>query len=211
MLQTQGFSSSRSKGSPQQRLAGIVVVGGLHLAVIFAFIVALKPTILTVHPRDIVGGIIPDKTSVDQDQPKLPPLKFIKPQTDAYAPPPLNPTTPSKSDQGLRQVSTQPPAGSENPPAYIAARALLATHTTPAYPPLDIRLGHEGNVLLRLSIAADGAVSDASVLHSSGYDGLDRAAVAWVKEHWRYAPATRAGLAVPSTTDALVTFRLTDR
>jgi protein TonB len=64
-------------------------------------------------------------------------------------------------------------------------------------------------VLLRLAINADGQVSDAEIVRSSGYDELDEAAAIWVKAHWRYLPALQNGQPVAATTTALVTFRLT--
>jgi protein TonB len=89
------------------------------------------------------------------------------------------------------------------------ARPIMGTHTTPDYPQLDARQGHEGNVLLKLSINEWGAVTDAQVERSSGYESLDRAAASWVKSHWLYHPATRAGDGVASTAEVTVTFRLT--
>ena len=98
----------------------------------------------------------------------------------------------------------------EPPPVitFSPARALLATHTTPDYPPVSRRLGEQGTLRLKLSITAQGAVSDAMVVNSSGHPRLDEAAVDWVKAHWRYQPAMRGPSAVPSTTDAVVTFKL---
>jgi len=87
----------------------------------------------------------------------------------------------------------------------------VGTHTTPDYPLLDARLGHEGNVLLKLSINEWGAVTGAQVERSSGYESLDRAAASWVKSHWLYRPATRAGDGIASTAEVTVTFRLTTR
>jgi len=85
----------------------------------------------------------------------------------------------------------------------------MGTHTTPDYPPLDKRLGHEGNVLLKLAIDERGMVVDTQIERSSGYESLDRAAADWVRSHWRYHPATQAGDAVPSNAEVTVTFRLT--
>jgi protein TonB len=82
------------------------------------------------------------------------------------------------------------------------------THTIPPYPPMGIRLGHEGTVRLAIQLDEQGNVIAAQVIASSGYEELDAAAVAWVKSHWRYQPAMRDGQPVPATTRAAVTFRL---
>jgi TonB family protein len=89
-----------------------------------------------------------------------------------------------------------------------AARGVMTTHTTPPYPSIEARLGHAGTVTLRLSVSADGSVIDAQVENSSGSSALDQAAIAWVKEHWRYTPATHDGTAVPATTEAAIRFDL---
>jgi protein TonB len=121
---------------------------------------------------------------------------------------PRNPITlpqPPPQPKPPEQIATieKPP-----PITFSPARALFATHTTPDYPPLSRRLGEQGTLRLKLSITPQGAVADAMVVNSSGHPRLDEAAVDWVKTHWRYQPAMRGPTAVPSTADAVVTFKL---
>jgi protein TonB len=87
-------------------------------------------------------------------------------------------------------------------------RALAATHTIPPYPPLGVRLAHEGTTRLKIAVDEQGNVVSADVVQSSGHEELDSAAIAWVKAHWRYQPAMQEGHAVTATTEAVVTFRL---
>ena len=56
----------------------------------------------------------------------------------------------------------------------------------PEYPAIARRWGHEGTVVLEIVIAAEGSVSDARVLKSSGYDELDEAAIDIVLKRWRF-------------------------
>ena len=77
------------------------------------------------------------------------------------------------------------------------------------YPFFARLMGHEGVSELAFQVLAEGRVSGITVAKSSGYDGLDQAAIAWVKAHWRYHPAMRDGKAVAATTQAEVTFKLT--
>jgi periplasmic protein TonB len=93
-------------------------------------------------------------------------------------------------------------------PADHGPITIAATHTIPPYPPLDVRLGHEGTVVLRLTIGPDGRVTDAVVVKTSGYDTLDAAARIWVLAHWRYQPAVRGGAAIPGTATVGVQFNL---
>lgn len=100
------------------------------------------------------------------------------------------------------------PHPSQPGPVERGPVSLMATHTTPPYPPLDARLGNQGTVVLRLIIGPDGLVKAASVVRSSGFVGLDQAAEAWVMAHWRYQPAQRGGAAVESAANVAVTFNL---
>lgn len=68
----------------------------------------------------------------------------------------------------------------------------------PAYPPMSRRLGETGKVVLRVTLNAQGRVAKATVNQSSGFNRLDEAALAAVRE-WRCTPAQRNGQAVEST------------
>lgn len=68
----------------------------------------------------------------------------------------------------------------------------------PAYPPMSRRLGENGKVVLRVTLNAHGRVAKATVNQSSGFNRLDEAALAAVRE-WRCTPAQRNGQAVEAT------------
>jgi len=80
-------------------------------------------------------------------------------------------------------------------PGWHAFPKLPATETAPAKP-----------VRLTISIAEDGTVEDADILESCGASDLDELAAIWVKEHWRYRPATQDGIAIAVTTTAALVF-----
>ncbi len=82
------------------------------------------------------------------------------------------------------------------------AEAIAETHTFPA-PPVGAKPSSPVTVRLLLSITADGFVSDASVIASSGSSTLDQLAVDWTKAHWRYRPARRDGMTIPVQTRPL--------
>lgn len=123
----------------------------------------------------------------------MPPLFHIQDDT------PRIPADPQPQPQTHDLVSSIPDTGTVG---------ITGTHSSPPYPLLDRRLGHEGTVMLKLVIAPDGAVVDAQVAKSSGYPGLDEAAVSWVVAHWRYHAATHQGAAIPSQATAAVMFSL---
>ncbi len=88
------------------------------------------------------------------------------------------------------------------------ARPVAGTQTGPAYPTISRRLGEEGTVRLRLTVTAEGRVSEALLLESSGFNRLDEAAINWVVRHWRYEPAMEGARAIESMVEASLTFRL---
>lgn len=75
-----------------------------------------------------------------------------------------------------------------------------------AYPDTLRAAGIGGSVLVRLSVSAQGNVTEATVLQSSGTDDLDAAALDAVG-HWFYEPAYQNGRAMPSEVTARVDFR----
>ncbi len=76
------------------------------------------------------------------------------------------------------------------------------------YPLLSTSLGEEGNVVISLTVQADGTVSDVHVQHSSGFARLDDASVAIAAQRWRYNPATRNGTPIACRLLAEILWRL---
>jgi TonB family protein len=90
----------------------------------------------------------------------------------------------------------------------VMLRPIRETHTLPPYPKESIHLKEQGRVKLAVTIGTDGAISRASVVEPSGYQRLDDAALQFVKSHWRWQPAMRAGKPVVATTRVSVLFDL---
>jgi protein TonB len=120
-----------------------------------------------------------------------------------FAPPERGPVTTAPPSEPGPVAST--PAGVTRAPVSITA-----THTVPPYPPIERRIGVEGKVTLRLTVNAEGRVSEAEIVTSSGREGLDQAAQQWIMAHWIYKPALANGVAVASKALATVTFSLTN-
>ena len=94
--------------------------------------------------------------------------------------------------------------------AGIGAKAAALETPSPVYPRLSQRHGEEGSVLCRLSISEQGTVTAVEVLESSGHERLDEAARTALLT-WRFRPRREGGLAVASTLDHRVIFRLESR
>jgi TonB family protein len=75
----------------------------------------------------------------------------------------------------------------------------------PAYPRVSLRLGEEGDVLVRIHVDEAGRVSGVDVLESSGHERLDEAARKGVRS-WRFEPELRGGQPVASTFDHRIIF-----
>jgi protein TonB len=206
-MQTFSYPNSQVQ-KPVRSIATIALVGSLHLILIYAVLVAIDVVPAPTIPTITTATVIPNKTVHPTPPPPINPT-MMKPTTTEVPVPriPMDPGTPGTTITAVPEGG----GGSVSTPSevFTAAAPIAATHTIPSYPAVDRRLDHEGVVLLTVMIDAEGNVSDANVLKSSGYDSLDAAAVSWVKEHWRYKPATHNGNAVAATARAEVTFRLT--
>jgi len=79
----------------------------------------------------------------------------------------------------------------------------------PDYPVEARRRAEHGTVVLRIKVAADGAVAMVEVAQSSGFDLLDDAALDAVRRGWRFVPARRDGVALESWVEVPIRFALT--
>lgn len=92
-------------------------------------------------------------------------------------------------------------------PGAEQKRADMSGNAPPHYPPMAIRNGYEGTVLLRLHVAVTGHVDRVDIIRSSGHAVLDEAARQAVL-NWRGQPATSFGKAITSVETLPVRFRL---
>jgi bla regulator protein blaR1 len=109
---------------------------------------------------------------------------------------------------GLVAASVAIAAPAPHATGATAIKPIMETHTLPPYPADSIHAHEEGRVLLAVTIGPDGGVSKASVFKPSGHQRLDVAAADYVKSHWRWQPATKAGKPVATNTRVSVLFKL---
>jgi TonB family protein len=126
------------------------------------------------------------------------------------------PAAPGTQAAGKAGSSADGAGGSAGPPSNGAGGSTNSTPRTqvvaiatprPEYPQASVRRHEEGRVLCRIHVLADGTVDSVDVVTSSGFDRLDRAAIATLST-WRFHPATCAGIAVATHVEQLVTFKL---
>ncbi len=204
-MQVRGTSIYKPVKTRTERVASVAIVAALHVAAIAALVIGLNVKFAKFIPVDTVTQVLPP----DRPKPADPPPPRVHFDT------PSKPTAPEpvidvdKARPSPIHVTSIGPA---NGPFVRTTRvaAITDTHSKPPYPPLSRRLGHEGMVLLKLTISPLGIITAVDIERSSGYADLDRTAAQWVRTHWRYRPATVAGHPVTSTAEASVRFSLKD-
>lgn len=115
-------------------------------------------------------------------------------------------TAPASSGPGASAATAPGPASAEGP--GLPPRLRPGTRRPP-YPEASRWDREAGRVTLRLKVRADGTVADATVLRSSGFPRLDRAARD-ASLRWRLDPARRGGESVEGALDTTLEFRLED-
>ncbi|MFP6692350.1 MAG: TonB family protein [Pirellulales bacterium] len=108
------------------------------------------------------------------------------------------------ADGPLRDAAVSSPPSKPQSGAKFDKVPSKQVSPRPEYPPAARAAGHEGRVVLRIKIAADGRVQTASVHRSSGYRSLDRSALRTVMK-WRFDPALLDGR--PVACEIAVPFR----
>jgi TonB family protein len=76
----------------------------------------------------------------------------------------------------------------------------------PQLPALFRTLGNGISLIVRIFVQPDGSISDAHVVKTSGDAKLDEVAIEYVKQNWRYIPASISGRPVEDWTTVLVPF-----
>jgi protein TonB len=78
----------------------------------------------------------------------------------------------------------------------------------PSYPAAEKNAGVQGTVLLRVSLDSSGRPTAVAIVRSSGSPGLDQAAAQSVASRWKFHPALKDGVPVPSTVNVPIEFVL---
>jgi protein TonB len=93
----------------------------------------------------------------------------------------------------------------EEPPKFGVA---YLNNPRPEYPRLSQRAGEEGKVVMKVLVSVEGRPDSVEVISSSGFERLDKAAVAAVKQ-WRFEPARKGGKALSAYVNVPLSFSLT--
>jgi protein TonB len=181
------------KGSKQGRFTSGVLAIGINVAIIVALVVGLSSSQLRQAALDISASVI-GKKAVEKAPPPPPPA-LVRPPVSTIAPPPqIVIAAPPPVVAAPKVVAPPPPSVPPTEP-----KAIAKTHTIPPYPALSQRLGEQGTTHLKVTVGVDGKATDVTVIGSSGSTRLDAAALQYVKDNYRWDPATRDGKPVVGT------------
>lgn len=194
----------QSKHAP---LISFLLVVGVHLGVLAAVVLTPSPPKpLEITQPSIQGVIVLAQPDVVQPPPEpVPPPPEKKPEPKPK-PKPLPKAPPSERAVKAPEPEPAPPVvekPAEPKPAPATQAPIVPpsedagqiSNPAPTYPSLSRRLREEGIVVLDILIKANGTVGEIKLKNSSGFKRLDDAAIKAVK-HWRYQPATQAGIAI---------------
>jgi len=212
------MNSLSSSGALRRVPTRLVLVGGIHLALIWALMSGLG-----LH----VSRVEAPSTTVRMIDPEAPlPEKFTPPDVSITAAPVMKMVVPPADDLVISDPLPPPTAdplppsfgrGPEviaSPPEHVVSGAAVDPRhplTQPAYPMASIRNNEEGALSLSILVGTDGRVHDAKVVESSGSAKLDQAAVNEAKTRWHLKPATRDGVPFEEWLTLRVVFRLEGR
>ncbi|MGH8049338.1 MAG: energy transducer TonB [Arenimonas sp.] len=189
------------------RIGGIAAALAVHVAALMMLMAPMSyaPSLPETEEVTIVPEMLPEKI-IEKTKPHIERKLEIKPlevpivQKQTIAPPVIPPIV---IDQGSENdVPYVVPDGEIVGPAFDPPSGPISLSTeyapAPKYPPLSLRNGEEGIVLLLVKVGADGKPIDASIKKSSGYRELDRNALKHVLATWRFHPAMHQGIAIPA-------------
>lgn len=210
-------STYRSGGSPIG-LGGAIAVHGAVLAI---FLLMPKEMTDRFIPTTLTGTnipIAPPPPEIEKDPPRPDKIETQITRTDPQVKVPrqpdiILPPTPSFGQDTLggtgdKIVITPPPPPPSEPvlkEAQIDKRALASFQ--PDYPAMMVRMGHEGSVTVRVSIDADGRVTNIERLSATD-EAFWQATMRHALRKWRFVPATRDGTPVAGTKVMTVHFKL---
>lgn len=195
----------------------LVLVGGIHLALIWALMSGLGLHVLRLEPPSTTVRMIdseaapPEKFTPPQVSLAEPVMRTVVPPSDDLVIPDLPP--PATADPLPPSFGTGPQVVASPPEHIVSGAAVDPRHplTQPAYPMSAIRNNEEGALSLSILIGIDGRVREAKVVQSSGSAKLDQAAINEAKTKWHLKPATRDGVPFEEWLTLRVVFRLEGR
>ena len=138
--------------------------------------------------EEVPPDLNPERILQDPELPRRQTPQPVEPVEASFEeieePAPVQPTPVSTREPLRESVS--------HAPVVASPRQVPSDCPPPPYPPLAVRRGWTGTVVLLIDVAADGSVTGVHIESSSGHRVLDEAAVQAVRG-WRFHPGTLDG------------------
>jgi protein TonB len=178
------------------RLAGIALVVLLHIAIVYVLVTALarRPAESLIVP---IATRLIEEAKPERVEPPPPPPRFAPPPPPFVPPPEVHIETPPPPSQSTAIQAVTPVKPVEAPPprepVTVQPRVDAAKSREPEYPPASRRMGEQGSLVLQVLIDEQGRAAQSKLVQSSGFDRLDQAALAGIKDNYRFVPGTVDG------------------
>lgn len=184
------------------RITALVVVAIIHIVVGYALVSGLAYEAAQKVVQKVTTIDIEEEVKKEEEPPPPPPKKVDvpPPPVKVVAPPVKIDIAPS---QPTVQTQPEPPKVIPLPPVIQAPAAPRVTPkgavpkgnpgswaTTNDYPSRALREERAGTTGFKVSVGADGRVTDCQITSSSGHADLDEATCANVRRRARFTPAT---------------------
>lgn len=193
------YGATREHAPSSTRLAGVLTAATATLAFGYAMANGMGAYIVQHIPDTLIYVPLPDKPLADLQPPPTSDLPLTPDTHDVVTPLRDTPlfvyddatiigTPPTANDRGPGPAIPAPP----KPPAMVRTSPKLIPAPSPAYPPIDVRLKHQGTTSLEVCLDPRGGVTSARLASSSGYATLDQAALKWVRDR-KFTPAKLDG------------------
>ncbi|HEX5129354.1 MAG TPA: energy transducer TonB [Usitatibacter sp.] len=208
--------SRYSPSSPASR-AGVLSLIVLGHAVALLALVSLGHVVLEIVQPPLIVSLLPEppRARPTLPPPPLPMPQLRKPEVVIPEPPRFEmlaavqlverPAPPPPPAPAPVQIAAAPaPAPVVAPPRHDLA---YLRNPPPAYPVFAKRAREEGKVILRVQVDASGQVAGIEIHQSSGFERLDKAALAAVRR-WRFEPARSGNRAIAGVALVPINFQL---
>jgi periplasmic protein TonB len=204
------------------RIGGVAMAIAFHIVAFMLLMVPLSyaPAEVELDGPPILVDSVKPKEIKEPPPPPPPNLKLVENKPNPTPPVLSTPTPPQNvpevvyNDANTMSIPYTPTQEVSEPVIpYVAPPSgpiSLSTEFAPApkYPPMSLRNGEEGTVILLVRVDAMGRPIEITIQKSSGFRDLDRAAKKHVLDTWRFHPAMHQGSAISALALVPVDFKI---
>ncbi|HUJ46903.1 MAG TPA: energy transducer TonB [Rhizomicrobium sp.] len=211
MEQPEHLRLQSAQAAPRQ-LVSIGVVVAIHLVAIWAFATGLATKLIHQADQIIKVEVVKEPPPAAPKTPPPPPPELVKPPPPFVPPPDINLQVETPTTAPTVVTNTITPQPVQPKPAGVTSAALIANRGNNCaanyYPPIAVRLNHQGSVLVTVHIGADGSVQNVDVTDDGGFSELGPASVRCITDKYHFQPAMQNGSPVASTKQLKIVWRL---